>query len=66
MRNSGSLNVRKCSCVQEKHSEHKDVITPNMFNVDLWCTSGHADYYKANTFFIDVGKAEFGLKPSLV
>jgi threonyl-tRNA synthetase len=52
--------------VQEKHSEHKDVITPNMFNVDLWCTSGHADYYKANTFFIDVGKAEFGLKPSLV
>jgi threonyl-tRNA synthetase len=34
-----------------------------MFNVDLWRTSGHADHYKAHMFFIDVEKADFGLKP---
>jgi threonyl-tRNA synthetase len=51
--------------LQEKYweYEYEEVITPNMFNVDLWRTSGHADHYKAHMFFIDVEKADFGLKP---
>ena len=43
--------------------EYEEVVTPNIFNVDLWRTSGHADHYKENMFFIDIEKAEFGLKP---
>ena len=27
--------------------EYNEVVTPNMFNLDLWKTSGHADHYKA-------------------
>ena len=26
--------------------EYQEVVTPNMFNLDLWKTSGHADHYK--------------------
>ena len=50
---------------QDKYWEYEydEVITPNMFNFDLWKTSGHADHYKQNMFSIDVEKAEFGLKP---
>ena len=43
--------------------EYEEVVTPNIFNVDLWRTSGHADHYKENMFFIDIEKAEFGLTP---
>lgn len=51
--------------VQDKYWEYEydEVVTPNMFNFDLWRTSGHADHYKQNMFSIDVEKAEFGLKP---
>ena len=43
--------------------EYEEVITPNMYNFDLWRTSGHADHYKENMFHFDIEKAEFGLKP---
>ena len=26
--------------------EYEEVISPNMYNFDLWRTSGHADHYK--------------------
>jgi threonyl-tRNA synthetase len=39
------------------------VVTPNVFNFDLWKTSGHADHYRENMFAFDVEKQEFGLKP---
>ena len=42
---------------------YEEVVTPNIFNLDLWKTSGHAEHYKQNMFLIDIEKAEFGLKP---
>jgi threonyl-tRNA synthetase len=43
--------------------EYEEVVTPNIYNFDLWRTSGHADHYKENMFSFDVEKAEYGLKP---
>ena len=43
--------------------EYEEVISPNMYNFELWNTSGHADHYKENMFMIDIEKAEFGMKP---
>ena len=44
--------------VQEKYWEYEydEVVTPNIYNFDLWKTSGHADHYKSNMFSIDVEK----------
>lgn len=39
------------------------VVSPNVYNFDLWKTSGHADHYRENMFAFDVEKAEYGLKP---
>lgn len=39
------------------------VVSPNVYNFDLWRTSGHADHYRENMFGFDVEKQEFGLKP---
>ncbi len=51
--------------IREKYWEYEydEVITPNVYNFDLWKTSGHAAHYKENMFSFDVEKAEFGLKP---
>lgn len=43
--------------------EYDEVVTPNVYNFDLWHTSGHALHYKENMFCFDVEGAEFGLKP---
>jgi len=34
--------------IREKYweYEYQEVVTPNMFNLDLWVTSGHAAHYK--------------------
>ncbi|KAG2244503.1 hypothetical protein Bca52824_093665 [Brassica carinata] len=42
---------------------YTEVITPNMYNMNLWETSGHAANYKDNMFTFDIEKQEFGLKP---
>lgn len=47
---------------------HKDgirqVITPNIFKIDLWETSGHAQHYKDDMFMFDTDDGDaFGLKP---
>jgi threonyl-tRNA synthetase len=42
---------------------YHEVITPNVFNMDLWQTSGHAKHYKENMFVFDVEEQEFALKP---
>jgi threonyl-tRNA synthetase len=39
------------------------VVSPNIYNFDLWKTSGHAEHYRENMFAFDVEKAEYGLKP---
>jgi threonyl-tRNA synthetase len=42
---------------------YNEVITPNMFNADLWKISGHWDYYKDDMFTFKVDKEDFALKP---
>ena len=53
------------SFIREKYWEYEydEVITPNVYNFDLWKTSGHAAHYKENMFAFQVEKEEFGLKP---
>ncbi|KAJ9137132.1 Threonyl-tRNA synthetase [Pleurostoma richardsiae] len=43
--------------------DYQEVITPNIFNAELWKISGHWDYYKDDMFVIDLDKEKFGLKP---
>jgi threonyl-tRNA synthetase len=42
---------------------YQEVITPNIFNLQLWEISGHAQHYKENMFTFDVENQEFGMKP---
>ncbi|KAK6931086.1 TGS protein [Dillenia turbinata] len=42
---------------------NKLVMSPNMYNMQLWETSGHAANYKENMFVFEIEKQEFGLKP---
>ncbi|BFG40296.1 hypothetical protein CerSpe_265690 [Prunus speciosa] len=42
---------------------YEEVVTPNLYNMKLWETSGHADKYKENMFLLEIEKQEFGLKP---
>ncbi|XP_057738908.1 threonine--tRNA ligase, mitochondrial 1-like [Arachis stenosperma] len=42
---------------------YQEVISPNVFNMDLWVQSGHAAKYKKNMFILEIEKHEFGLKP---
>ena len=42
---------------------YQEVITPNIFNLKLWKTSGHYKNYKENLFLMKVENQGFGLKP---
>lgn len=42
---------------------YNEVITPNMYNAELWKVSGHWDYYKDDMFTFGVEKDTFALKP---
>ncbi|KAG0039577.1 threonyl-tRNA synthetase [Podila clonocystis] len=42
---------------------YMEVMSPNMFNVKLWQTSGHWANYKDDMFMFEVEKETFGLKP---
>ena len=42
---------------------YDEVITPNIYNMKLWETSGHAAHYKENMFTFKVEGQEFGMKP---
>lgn len=42
---------------------YTEVVTPNMFNKDLWETSGHWQNYKDNMFNFQVEGQDFALKP---
>ena len=46
--------------------DYDEVITPEIYNVDLWRTSGHWDHYRENLFLIPQGEDEdswMGVKP---
>lgn len=49
--------------IREKYWEYEysEVITPNIYNFDLWHTSGHAAHYKDNMFSFNVESQEFGV-----
>ncbi|MFI5143521.1 MAG: threonine--tRNA ligase, partial [Thermoanaerobaculales bacterium] len=42
---------------------YQEVITPQLFDVELWKRSGHYDNYRENMFFSDVEGREFSMKP---
>ena len=41
----------------------QEVITPNVFNTELWAVSGHLANYKENMFIFQCEKEDFGMKP---
>jgi len=46
-----------------KEFGYREVVTPQLFDVELWKRSGHYDAYRENMFFSDVDEREFSLKP---
>lgn len=48
---------------QYRDRGYDEVLTPNMYNMQLWETSGHAANYKENMFTFKIENQEFGLKP---
>jgi len=51
--------------VREKYREYgyQEVITPQIFDVDLFKTSGHYEHYKENMYFTEIEERECGCKP---
>lgn len=51
--------------VREKYREHRyqEVITPQIFDVSLFKTSGHYANYKDDMYFMKADEREFGVKP---
>ncbi|MBL7663993.1 MAG: threonine--tRNA ligase [Bacteriovoracaceae bacterium] len=43
--------------------DYKEVITPQILDVELWHTSGHYENYKENMFFTPIENREFAVKP---
>eukprot|EP00246_Nothoceros_aenigmaticus_P001908 TRINITY_DN12591_c0_g1_i1.p1 TRINITY_DN12591_c0_g1~~TRINITY_DN12591_c0_g1_i1.p1 ORF type:complete len:679 (-),score=146.34 TRINITY_DN12591_c0_g1_i1:142-1911(-) len=48
---------------QYRERGYSEVKSPNIYNMQLWETSGHAANYKDNMFVFEIEKQEFGLKP---
>jgi len=46
-----------------QRSGYQEVITPQIFDTELWKRSGHYDNYKDNMYFIRHEDREYGLKP---
>ena len=42
---------------------YKEVITPQILDIDLWHTSGHYEHYKDNMYFSKIDEREFAVKP---
>lgn len=48
---------------QYRKRGYEEVITPNVFNNELWKISGHYDHYKDDMFMFEVEGQEYGMKP---
>jgi threonyl-tRNA synthetase len=46
-----------------KRYGYQEVVTPQIFDVDLWHRSGHYENYKENIFFTEIEGRAFGVKP---
>jgi threonyl-tRNA synthetase len=42
---------------------YQEVVTPQIFDVELWHRSGHMENYKENIFFTEIEGRDFGVKP---
>ncbi|KAL6548240.1 hypothetical protein OROGR_008661 [Orobanche gracilis] len=42
---------------------YQEVRSPEIYNIQIWETSGHAANYKKNMFFCEIENQPFGLKP---
>lgn len=42
---------------------YQEVVTPQIFDVELWRRSGHYEHYKENMFFTEIEGRDFGVKP---
>lgn len=51
--------------VREKYQKYgyQEVITPQVFDVDLYHQSGHYENYRENMYFMNVDERDFSLKP---
>ena len=43
--------------------DYEIIFGPQIMKKDVWCTSGHAVYYKENMFFTSIEEQEYALKP---
>jgi threonyl-tRNA synthetase len=48
---------------QYRRYGYREVITPQVLDVDLWHRSGHYDHYKENMYFTEVEERQFAVKP---
>lgn len=53
------------SYIREKYREfdYSEVITPQIFDVDLYHQSGHYENYRENMYFTKIDERDFSLKP---
>ncbi len=42
---------------------YEEVVTPQIYDVELWRRSGHYDHFKENMYFTRIEEREFGVKP---
>ncbi len=42
---------------------YQEVITPQIFDVELWHRSGHYDHFKQSMYFTQIDEREFAIKP---
>ncbi|BFG16480.1 hypothetical protein CerSpe_027540 [Prunus speciosa] len=63
--NGARIYKKLMAFIQNQYIErgYHEVISPNVYNMQLWETSGHAANYKENMFVFEIEKQEFGLKP---
>ncbi|EFX03175.1 threonyl-tRNA synthetase [Grosmannia clavigera kw1407] len=58
------FNALKEFILSEYHKrDYVEVMSPNMFNADLWRTSGHWEHYQEDMFTLEVEKQQWALKP---
>ena len=43
--------------------EYEEVVSPQIFDVELWKRSGHYEHYRENLFFCEIDERQFGVKP---
>lgn len=53
------------SFIRDKYREYdyKEVITPQLFDVDLFHQSGHYENYRENMYFTEIDERQFSFKP---